>query len=120
MSLQMFHLATNAVRIDDTHYGALFHGRIVGPAPLYHVKFFIFPYLFEHKHPWRITAIGNTPMTMPVPEGHYVDEHSMIYACGLKYVDGRLVVLYSVDDQTASFFVTSVEDVFANMDQVQL
>ena len=119
-NIQVFHLATGAIRIDDTHFGAIFHGKYSNPANSYNMRYYVFPYIFEVTHPWRITSIATVPLELPVPEGHPVHEYTIIYACGLKYVDGRVVISYSVDDSIGGFIVMSVQDVFSNMEDVVL
>ena len=121
--LDRFHLGSNAVRLSEDEYGASFHGRHAyrDADGKIRIDNLIFAYKFEAKYPWHITAIGKKPLELPTPEHlHYKPSSSMrvIYLCGMQFVDGNLVLEYSVMAISNSFLVTSVDAVFGNMDLV--
>ena len=104
-----FHLGTNAVRINETHFGAIMHQGC-------QQKYFNFPYLFEAKHPWSVAAVSTQPMDIQsvLPK----DLASHVFVSGLSFVDGRLVVAYGDSNQEPRFVLLSVNEVFGAMDRI--
>jgi hypothetical protein len=105
-------LGTNAVRLSDKYYGAIFPLKIARPAPqraIYHSV----PFIFEATHPFAIVKAALKPLELPEPDnGH---KCSFIYTTGLSFVQGRLAVMYTCDDKTASIFVDTADNIFRDM-----
>ena len=105
---RFIHLATNAVRVSETHFGAVMHLRTLSRGGYMPV-----PYMFDAAPPFCITHVGRKHIELPSPKGYH---RSIIYAPGLMLVQGRLVVSYSVEDRSVNFVALEVEDVFADME----
>jgi hypothetical protein len=104
------HLGTNAVRLSDTHYGSLFHFIIARESPLRN-KYHVVPYIFESSEPYRIVKVALKPLVLPEPDGRNC---SFVFAPGLTFVQGRLVVMYTCTDATVSMYLDSVDGIFGH------
>ena len=110
-SYNAFHLGTNAVRINDSHYLALFHGLKRMPehdnAPYYGDHF----YVFESASPWSIVRVSRSPLRIEPSPGFQFS-----FTNGLAYVDGRLAISYGVNDLEAWVQVITLEQALHDMD----
>ena len=106
------HLATNAVRLSPTQFGALLHGR-----PPYAVH----AYTFSALPPYEVLEIRSTPIVLA--ETTCLDQIN--YAEQLTFVDGQLVISFTIHcfklDKTdaIAFYVASVDDIFRDMVDVK-
>ena len=109
-----FGLGSNAVRVSNEHYGAILSG-VRGAWN--ERKYVHFAYLFEAKYPWTIVEISRQPLSiLPEPKCHkYIPTLCMTLVTGLTFVDGKLVISYSESDYDPKFFVSTVADVFRDM-----
>ena len=108
-----FKLGSNAVRVSDQHYGAILNGKR-GKLPnqtIYHIA-----YLFEAKHPWSIVKVSKQPLQLPTPKCHPRYGFCFTQVTGLAYVDGKLVVSYSESESYPMVLISTVEDIFAHME----
>ena len=103
------HLATNAIRLSNGQYGALMH--LVRHPLMYTVV----AYVFSATHPYAITRVGREAIQLPYPNSV---RGSILYSVGLMYVDGRVVVSYSIDDAIGAYLVTDESHLFSNMVEV--
>ena len=108
--MKHYHLGTNAVRLSDEHYGAIFH--VMTPGGKHSRKYHQIPYMFQARYPWSIVAVSRDPLKLPRSVGVPFHYH---FASGLAFVDGKLVVSYGCDDERSKFFITSAEHVFGDM-----
>ena len=76
--------------------------------------------MFESTHPWSIVSIGRQPLSfLPKPRCNpYNKWLCMNHVTGLTYVGDKLVISYSESDFYTKFYVSSVDDVFADMEDV--
>ena len=102
------HLATNAVRMSESHYGAIFHGQRKDISPILTRNNLDFPYLFSAYPPYAITHVAVKPLNLPFPE----PSRQFKFSTGLTFIDGRLVVSYGINDSMNRFFVDTVENIF--------
>ena len=102
------HLATNAVRLNSMHYGAIFHGKKAHS--ITRREYIQLPYIFEAFPPYDIVWVASKPLVLPTP----FDESNFIYACGLTRMDEKLVISYNAGDRSSSFYVSTLKDVFGN------
>ena len=108
---RVLHLGTNAVRISDDHYLAVFHGfkRINDMLnwPIYED----YAYVFEAAAPWSIVKVSRQPLDIP-----RIGFHQFSFSTGLTFVDGRLVFSYSVNQDKSYFLLLTLDEVLADMD----
>ena len=79
-----------------------------------------YAYLFEAAHPWSIVKVGRQPLSfLPRPRCHPYNKWLCTnIVTGLTYVGDKLVISYSESDANPKFYVSSVDAVFADMDNV--
>ena len=109
-SLTSIHLGTNAVRVNDTYHGAIFHGLRKSSGNRH---YFNFAYMFLARPPYTIARVANRPLTLPRTANG--DAFRFCFTTGLTYVDGRLVVSYGYNDNESMFYITTAEELFADM-----
>ena len=102
------HLATNAVRLSESYYGAIFHGQRKDPTPILTRSNLDFPYLFSAYPPYKIAFVAIAPLNLPFPD----PTRQFKFSSGLSFIDGRLVVSYGINDSASRFFVDTVENIF--------
>ena len=100
--LQALHLGTNAIRLPNGQYMAIFHGLSALSAR----EYLNFVYIFEGQSPWGITAVRSEPLELPLG----TVGSGFAFTTNLAWLDGKVVVSYCVKDRTSSFFVTSMRD----------
>ena len=105
-----FHLGTNAVRVSATHYGAIMHGVTHPPKKRKHYD--KWPYLFRAEAPYEIEQIASRPLELALPPGLPDDT---VYANSLTFVDGLLVLSYSVENESICMHVDKADTVFKDM-----
>ena len=112
--LEAVHLGTNAVRISQKYYGAIFH--VMRHGRLAERKYVLVPYVFEAKWPWSIVRVARTPLTLPTPTDD--PNLQLTFASGLSFLDGRLIVSYGYMDKEPMFYSTTVERLFRGLERV--
>ena len=106
-------IGSNAVRVSEQYYGAILNKEYSNTAHNY-------AYLFEAAHPWSIVKVGLQPLSfLPRPRCHPYNKWLCTnIVTGLTYVGDKLVISYSESDANPKFYVSSVDAVFADMDNV--
>jgi hypothetical protein len=110
----LLNLGTNAVRLSEKYYGSILHFKIpvTGPAPQQAI-YYNLAYTFAATHPYQIVKVGMKPLVLPEP-----DERSrcgFTCATGLTFLQGKLSVMYSCDQTTASMYFNTVNGIFEHM-----
>ena len=111
--LRSLHLGTNAVRVSEKYYGAIFHG--VQFTPGEYPKYQEIPYLFEAEAPYEIKYVTVKPLDLPRNVDGRDPSQMYTFSTGLTFVDGKLVVSYGIADNYSRFYVTTVDAVFGNL-----
>ena len=107
--LDTIHLGTNAVRVSEKLFGAIFHGlRLSSNGQREYLNL---PYLFESAHPYAVKYVAAKPLSLPISR----QKSKFVYTSGLSFVDGDLVVAYNVDDATSSYYIGSVDSIFGDV-----
>ena len=106
--IDKLHLGTNAVRVSEQYYGAIFHGVQYHPTAGLIRNYMDFPYLFDAQPPYEIRYVASKPLVLPVENPN----RQFAYSTGLSFIDGRLVVSYGVNDKSCNFFVDDVDSIF--------
>ena len=106
---------SNAVRVSDKFYGAILNKKSAASKKVAH-----FAYLFEAKHPWSIVKVSKQALNiLPAPKCHPQDSALCItHVTGLTFVDGKLVISYSESEFNSKFYISTVEAVFSDMEDV--
>ena len=105
------HGGTNAVRVSDRHYGAILnkeHGN---------ETFAQYAYLFQATHPWTIVSVGRQPLRF-LTTTSCARSACTSHMTGMSYVDGKLVISYSEGEANPKYYISSVDEVFADMEDV--
>ena len=105
-------LATNAVRLSNQTYGSIFHFKIPRPTPPRFIYYSV-AYVFEAKFPYSIVKVATKPLDLP--EAHKDRPCGFKYTTGLTFVQGRLAVMYTCDNQTVSMYLDEIEGIFKDM-----
>ena len=107
-------VGSNAVRVSEMHYGAILNAEH-GTYPDQTMQHFA--YMFEAKHPWPIVKVSKRPL--PTPACQAGKPALCIWkVTGLTFVDGKLVVSYSQGDADTKVHISTVDEIFADMDDV--
>ena len=110
-----FQLGTNAVRVNETCFGAILNAENGKDKKMLH-----FAYLFQAQHPWAIVGLGSKPLDiLPKPACHPADPSLCVTrVTGLTFVDGKLVISYSESEFKPKFFIVTVEELFENLNHI--
>ena len=106
------HLATNAIRLSNGQYGAIAH---LVRAPNHYTQC---TYIFSSVHPFVIPHVCRSPFHLPNSSSFPIEQYHASFAVGLMYVDGKIVVSYSILDSISNFVVTDKAELFGNMVEV--
>ena len=106
------HLGTNAIRVTDTLYGAILHA--VNGTDTKYKSYKNIAYLFSAEPPYGIEHVASDPVALPA-EKAFEHRHRMVFTCGLAYVEGHVVISYTVNDQTPLYITTTLGELFRNM-----
>ena len=107
--LESIHLGTNAVRVSESLFGAIFHGLRISSNK--QREYLNVPYLFESAYPYEIKYVATKPLSLPISR----QKSKFVYTSGLSFVDGNLVVAYNVDDATSSYYIGTVDSIFGDV-----
>jgi hypothetical protein len=106
--LRALHLGTNAVKLPNGKFAAIFHGLVNGVAR----EYLNFVYVFEGRTPWRILGVASKPLELPlgtIGSGFAWTSH-------LAWLDGKFAISYCVKDRTSSFFIVAVKTLLADLE----
>ena len=74
--------------------------------------------MFEAKHPWKIVRVSKRPLQLPIPKCNAIQQSCQALVTGLAFVDGKLIVSYSKNDENAKFYVSTAEKLFLTMENM--
>ena len=111
--LKSIHLGTNAVRVSDQYYGAIFHGLVAGHSPTAYLNF---PYFISTNPPYEIVCVSAKPLHLPMRE---YAPYLSAFSSGLAFVDGRLVIAYGIIDISSNLYVDTVDSVVKDMVRIE-
>ena len=106
--IDKLHLGTNAVRVSEQYYGAIFHGRRKRRGEQSFRSYLNFPYLFDAHPPYSIRYVAIKPLNLVLSD----PTRQFKFSTGLSFIDGRLVVSYGVNDKACNFFMDDVNSIF--------
>ena len=102
------------MRLNDEYYGALFHGI----RDQHRDQYVNIAYMIQARPPFAITKVAREPYHLPIPEHMSDCFHHVAFSCSMAFVDGLLVIGYSVCDQAMGLYVDTVGSVFGDMEDV--
>lgn len=108
--LGALHLGTNAIELPNGRCAAIFHG-ITATRPL---EYYNFVYTFESAPPYAILAVASEPLLLPLGDVGT----GFTFSSSLSWVDGRVVVGYTVKDRTASIATFTPSEFLVTLEKI--
>ena len=112
------HLGSNAVRIDEWHYGAIFHAMHRPEHDPLRPTYLNFFYLFQDQYPYTITHVSKQPLAMLSATYHQDGGRHFEFVSGLSFVDGYLLISYGFDDMQARFHLVTVTELLSMLEEI--
>lgn len=104
-------MGTNAVRLPDGRFLAMFHGLALVGGRRYYNVFYTFAGPEDN---FRIQAVAREPHELPLGN----TTQGFAFSTSLLLVSDRVVVGYNVKDRTCSFVVLSLSDILATLQPI--